>query len=129
MVPVIVPAYAGLLTILYVFLSAVVIRSRTTSRITIGAGGDRGLERRMRIHANFAEYVPFALLLLLFMEMQGRSSLSVHGLCALLVAARIGHAVALWNEKQILRLRVASVAATFVVMLAAAGSALGRFVA
>ena len=126
MVPIIVPAYAALLTCIYIFLSSRVIQSRASTKIGIGTGGHRGLERRMRIHANFAEYVPLALLLLLFMEMQGRPSSLVHALCIVLVVARIGHVIALWNEKELLWLRIVSVSATFLGMLAAAASALGR---
>jgi uncharacterized membrane protein YecN with MAPEG domain len=126
MIPVIVPAYAALLTFIYIFLSARVIQSRGAVRVKIGTGGHQGLERRMRIHANFAEYVPLALLLLVFMEMQGRPGWLLHLLCIALVAARIGHVIALWDEKEIFRLRVASVSTTFVVMLAAAISVLAR---
>src|SRR5258706_774350 len=103
MIPAIVPAYAALLTFIYIFLSARVIRSRGANRIGLGTGGHRGLERRMRIHANFAEYVPLALLLLVFMEMQGRPGWLLHLLCIALVAARIGHVIALWDEKEIFR--------------------------
>jgi uncharacterized protein len=124
MIPVIVPAYAALLTFIYIFLSSRVIQSRVVNRIGLGTGGHRGLERRMRIHANFAEYVPLALLLLAFMEMQGRPGWLLHLLCAALVFARIGHAFALWEEKEIFRLRVASVSATFIIMAVSAVSAL-----
>jgi uncharacterized protein len=126
MIPVIVPAYAALLTFIYIFLSSRVIQSRAITRIGIGTGGNRGLERRMRIHANFAEYVPLALLLLVLMEMQGRPSWLVHLLCIALVAARIGHVLALWEEKEIMWLRIISVSATFFIMAAAAVSLIGR---
>ena len=126
MIPVIVPAYAALLTFIYIFLSSKVIRSRVVTRIGIGTGGNRGLERQMRIHANFAEYVPLALLLLAFMEMQGRSAWLLHLLCIALVLARLGHAFALRNEKEIMPLRIASVSTTFVIMVAAGVSVLAR---
>jgi uncharacterized membrane protein YecN with MAPEG domain len=125
MIPVIVPIYAALLTFIYIFLSSRVIQSRVVNRIGLGTGGHRGLERRMRIHANFAEYVPLALLLLAFMEMQERPLWLLHLLCAALVLARIGHTLALWDEKEISWLRVASVSMTFVVMLVAAISLIG----
>jgi uncharacterized membrane protein YecN with MAPEG domain len=126
MLPVIVPAYAALLTFLYIFLSSRVIQSRVATRIGLGTGGHRGLERRMRIHANFAEYVPLALLMLAFMEMQGRAGWLLHLLCAALVAMRIGHVIALWDEKEIFWLRATSVTATFIIMAAAAASVLTR---
>jgi len=126
MIPVIVPAYAAVLAILYIFLSARVIRSRISERVKIGTGGSRIVERRMRIHANFAEYVPLAIVLLIVMEMQGRPSLWLHILCIVLVIARIGHVIALWSDKEIFPLRVASVFTTFVVIAAASLSVLGR---
>ena len=126
MIPVIVPAYAALLAFIYIFLSSRVIQSRAVTRIGIGTGGNRGLERRMRIHANFAEYVPLALLLLAFMEMQGRPGWLLHLLCVGLVAARIGHVLALWEEKEIMWLRIVSVSTTFIIMAAAAVSVIAR---
>jgi uncharacterized membrane protein YecN with MAPEG domain len=126
MLPVIVPAYAALLAFIFIFLSSEVIRSRVITQIGIGAGGHRGLERLMRIQANFAEYVPLALLLLAFMEMQGRPSWLLHFLCIALVLARIGHAFALRKEKDILWLRIASVSTTFAIMAAAGVSVLAR---
>ena len=50
------------------------------------------MERRIRVHGNFAEYVPLALLLLLFMELQAQSRFLVHVLCIVLIAARLVHA-------------------------------------
>jgi hypothetical protein len=120
MIPVIVPIYAALLTFIYIFLSSRVIQSRIVNRIGLGTGGHRGLERRMRIHANFAEYVPLALLLLVFMEMQDSSAWLLHLLCVALVLARVGHALALWDEKEIAPLRIASVMTTFIVLTVAA---------
>ena len=40
------------------------IRGRGRYQVTIGADRAPELERRIRVHANFAEYVPFTLLLL-----------------------------------------------------------------
>ncbi len=35
----------------------------------------------MRVHSNFADYVPFALVLLYLVEIQGANPILVHGLC------------------------------------------------
>jgi hypothetical protein len=72
MVPTIVPVYAAVLAFIYIVLSARVIQARRSAKVAIGTRGDVRLERKMRVHANFAEYVPFALLLATFMEMEGR---------------------------------------------------------
>ena len=54
----IVPFYASLLAALYFFLSLRVIRMRRRERIALGDGENARLERAIRVHANFAEYVP-----------------------------------------------------------------------
>jgi uncharacterized protein len=56
--------YAALLAPLFILLAVRVIRQRRGARVAIGDGGDKLLLRRMRVHANFAEYVPFALVLM-----------------------------------------------------------------
>src|ERR1700726_4288027 len=63
--------YASLLTALYLFLSMRVIGWRKQQRVEIGHGEDAQLLRRMRVHANFAEYAPFALLLMALAESLG----------------------------------------------------------
>ena len=42
-----------------------------------------------RVHANFAEYVPLALLLLAFVEIQQFAAVIVYALCLMLVAGRV----------------------------------------
>jgi len=46
----------------------------------------------MRVHANFAEYVPLALLLIFFVEHDGTKTLLVHSLCIALLSGRLLHA-------------------------------------
>ena len=92
MVPTIVPVYAAVLAFIYIVLSARVIQARRSAKVAIGTRGDVQLERKMRVHANFAEYVPLALLLATFVEMQGRPAWFIHLLCLALVAGRVIHA-------------------------------------
>jgi uncharacterized protein len=73
-VPFVVPFYAGIFALMYFFLTMRVARRRGQMRIPLGSGGDAELERRIRAHGNFIEYVPLALILLGFMEAQ-RSSI------------------------------------------------------
>jgi uncharacterized membrane protein YecN with MAPEG domain len=73
--PTIVPFYASLLAALCIVLAARVIRIRRQERIPIGDGNNVRLQRAMRVHANFAEYVPLAVILFTFVEMQGFSRL------------------------------------------------------
>ncbi len=120
MIPVIVTAYAAVLAFIYIALSLRVIRARQSAKVAIGSRGDVRLERKMRAHANFAEYVPFALLLVSFVEMQGMPAWFINLLCLALVAGRIVHAYGVSQERENFRLRIAGMAATFVVLAVAA---------
>ena len=113
MVPAIVPIYAAMLAFLYIALSARVIQARRSAKVAIGARGDVHLERKMRVHANFAEYVPFALLLATFIEMQGRPAWLIHLLCLALVAGRV---YGVSQEHENFRLRMAGMATTLTVL-------------
>ena len=124
MVSVIVPAYAAVLALIYIVLAIRVIRLRRSAKVAIGTGGNAGLERTMRVHANFAEYVPFALLLATFVEMQGAPAWRVHLLCLALVAGRLIHAFGVSQERENIRLRVVGMATTIAVLTAMALSLL-----
>ena len=63
--------YASLLTIFYIFLSFRVAQRRMRFQVGLGTGQNVELERAVRIHGNFGEYIPLALLLLAFFESGG----------------------------------------------------------
>ena len=56
--------YASLLAIFYIVLSFRVARRRMRFQVGLGTGQNIELERAIRIHGNFGEYIPLALLLL-----------------------------------------------------------------
>jgi uncharacterized membrane protein YecN with MAPEG domain len=98
--------YASLLAALYLLLSIRVIGWRRMHRVELGDGNDRELLRRMRVHANFAEYVPFTLLLMALAESMAPPRPLLHLVGLMLVAGRILHAYGLAQTPQILRYRV-----------------------
>ena len=53
------------------------------------------MQQRIRVHANFVEYVPLALLLLLVLELNSASALVLNVLGGSLVAGRVLHAYGL----------------------------------
>lgn len=116
---VIVPIYAALLALLFVMLSLSVVRQRRSGRVAIGTAGDRELERRVRVHGNFAEYTPLALLLLAMAEFRGAPALLLHGLCLCLLLGRASHAWGVSHLDEDLRFRVAGMIATFLALIAA----------
>ena len=121
----IVPVYAALLAFVYIYLSTRVIALRRSRKIAIGANGDPVMERAMRVHANFAEYTPFALLLLFMLETNGGNEIWLNILCAGLLAGRSLHAIGLAKADEDFRYRVTGMVMTFSVIGAAALSLLG----
>jgi len=65
------PLYAALLALVFLVLSFRVIFVRRGERISLGDGENPALRARVRVHANFAEYTPLALLLMLMAELLG----------------------------------------------------------
>ena len=85
--------YAGLTGLLAIWLSAQCGILRARKSIDAGDGGNPELLTAMRRHANFAEQVPLALLLIGMLEVNGVGRLYIHGLGLTLVAGRLLHAV------------------------------------
>jgi uncharacterized membrane protein YecN with MAPEG domain len=121
----IVTLYAGLLGLLYLPLAANVIRIRRADRISLGDGGNALLERRVRAHGNFAEYVPIALILIALAESGGGSALLIHGLGIALVLGRAMHAFALSSLTLRLKARVGGMVLTLTVIGIAAATCVG----
>jgi uncharacterized membrane protein YecN with MAPEG domain len=88
------PLYAGLLTLWFVVLSVRVVNLRQRG-MPFGDKGDVGVIRIIRAQANFAEYVPLALLLMGFLEVSRYSIYLLHALGLILLVARLLHGSAL----------------------------------
>ncbi|HEX2526212.1 MAG TPA: MAPEG family protein [Geminicoccus sp.] len=84
--------WAALLAPLHLFLTVRVIRWRRRYRIDMGNGDDVLMERYVRAQANFIETTPYALVLLLLLELTGPSAWLLHGLGLALLAGRLCHA-------------------------------------
>jgi uncharacterized membrane protein YecN with MAPEG domain len=112
--------YASLLAILYIILGYRVAQRRIRFKVGLGTGQNAELERAIRIHGNFGEYVPFALLLLGLFEAGGGPGWAVHAGGAVLLLARVLHAVGLTGSSGRSPGRFAGVVATWLIMLALA---------
>ena len=121
--------YAGLLGLLDLGLSFAVVDVRRRARVGIGDGGDPLLGRRIRVHGNFSEYVPFALLLVGMAEANGAPALLVHGLGAALLIGRALHAWGLATSTGSSPGRFAGTVLTWLVLLIASVLAVYQFVA
>ena len=116
----ILPIYAALLVLLFVALSVRTLRVRRRLKIAIGDAGDMRMLRAMRVHSNFAEYVPLALLMIYLVEAGGAPAAVVHALGIGLLAGRLSHAFGVSREREQLQYRVVGMALTFTVLLVAA---------
>ncbi len=111
--------YAALLAALFIVLSFRTIAARRAARVEIGDGRNDELLRRMRVHANCAEYVPIALLLMALAESLALPRPALHAIGVVLLLGRVVHAYALSQTPHILRLRVAGMMATITAIIAA----------
>lgn len=62
---------ASILTIIFIKLSFAVISLRRKNKVGLGSGGHEDLERAIRAQGNFAEYVPFGIILIACLELNG----------------------------------------------------------
>jgi len=113
------PLYAGLLTLWFVVLSVRVVNLRRAG-IIFGDNGDHGVIRIVRAQANFAEYVPFTLLLMGLAESMAPPRIIMHLVGITLVAGRLLHAYGLSQTPHILRYRVWGTTLTFLALGVAA---------
>lgn len=112
----IVPYYAAGLALLYVYLAFQVIKARRAAKISVGMGGDPAIERAARVHGNFGEYTPFALLLLSMAELRGAAWWALHALCLAFCAGRIAHAWGMSRTPEQFKYRVTGMQLTFGVL-------------
>ncbi|MCK6453626.1 MAG: MAPEG family protein [Alphaproteobacteria bacterium] len=84
--------YAGLSALLLLALKINVIRMRWRYRVGLGDGNEPALARAVRMHGNFIENVPVALIVMLLVESAGCAAWLVHLMGAALVFGRVAHA-------------------------------------
>ncbi len=91
--PIVTALYAALNAVLNIFLASRVSNLRRRDKVSVGAGDSKELLVAIRTHANNAEFVPFALLLMLIAELLGAASMPLHVYGGLLFAARVLHVI------------------------------------
>jgi uncharacterized membrane protein YecN with MAPEG domain len=121
------PFYAAILALVLLVLSVRTIGLRRRLRIALGDGGHAEMQRAMRVHANFAEYVPLTLLLVAMFEAIGGARWFVHLLCIALVVGRVIHASGVSKVREDFRFRVAGMSLTFAALGGAALSMLAMY--
>jgi uncharacterized membrane protein YecN with MAPEG domain len=91
--PVVTITAAAVLGLVFAALSVQVVAGRFSEKVDLGPGADARspLSIAMRCQANFAEYVPLALLLIGLVELRDGPTLFVKVLAAALVLGRVAH--------------------------------------
>lgn len=128
MTPLITSLYAGLLALLFFALSVHTIRQRRALQVALGDQGQPLLKRAVRAHANFAEYVPLILLMIMMLELHQMPAWVLHGLGLTLLIGRGLHAWGITRPEEDYRWRVTGMSMTFVCLLLSAVLLIGRWV-
>lgn len=84
---------AALHVLMLLALLVPISRHRHRHRIGLGDGGDPVLLRKIRVHANFIEYVPLALLMLALLELGGVRQPLLWLFGSTLLLSRVMHAI------------------------------------
>jgi uncharacterized protein len=119
-IPTILPIYAALFAIFFIVLSIRTIRQRRSLKIGLGDAGNKDMQRAMRVHANFAEYVPLCLLMIYLVEQSGVYAWLVHALGAGLLVGRLSHAYGVSQVRENFKFRVTGMTLTFIVLITCA---------
>lgn len=86
---------AGILGLIFLVLTFRVVRLRVTGRVMLGEVSEKvpAMQATVRAHANFAEYVPLALLLIGGLEVSHAPRALLLGLAGALIFARVIHPI------------------------------------
>ena len=92
--------YAGIMMIFALALSfkAGGFRGSTGISVLFGDPVNMELAERVRIHQNFLEYVPMAIILMGILEINGGNATFLHVFGVVLIISRIAHAIGLKHD-------------------------------
>jgi uncharacterized membrane protein YecN with MAPEG domain len=108
--------FAGVLALMFIKLSFDVISLRRKNKISLGSGGVEALDRAIRAHGNFSEYVPLGLMLLGALELNGAPVELLLALGSLLTLGRYLHAKGMNEPPPRFTNRVRGMKLTFVAL-------------
>lgn len=116
---------AALLTAIFIKLSFLVIGLRRKNKVGLGSGGHEDLERAIRAQGNFAEYVPFGVILLACLELNGAPwwLVTIPGLT--LIIGRLIHAIGINTPPPDFSKRILGMKFTFMTLMALVALNLG----
>ena len=109
---------ASILTIIFIKLSFNVIALRRKNQVGLGSGGHDDLERAIRAQGNFAEYVPFGIILIACLELNGAPWFLVALFGVMLIVGRLIHAKGIRTPPPDFSKRVLGMKFTFSTLIA-----------
>ncbi len=112
--------YAALLGLIFVAITLRIALTRNARKLSLGDGGDREFNKLIRGQANFTESTPIALILILLLELQGTSAITLHTLGIALLAGRLSHYLQLTGSIEPLIFRSAGMILTLGTIMIAA---------
>lgn len=107
------PFYAAFLGLGFITLSVLTLRLRRKFKIPLGDGGNNQLFRAIRVHSNFAEYVPLSIILIFMTEQQNAPHFLIHLLGSCLLIGRFSHAWGVSQNIENYNFRIFGMAMTF----------------
>jgi uncharacterized membrane protein YecN with MAPEG domain len=116
---------ASVLAIIFIKLSLAVISLRRKNKVGLGSGGHEDLERAIRTQANFAEYVPFGIILIACLELNNAPWLLVAIPGIALIIGRLIHAKGMNTPPPDFGKRVLGMKFTFYTLIALVALNLG----
>lgn len=122
------PIYAAILGLIFVIISFRTIGIRRNAKVAIGGGDNQLLQRAIRVHGNFTEYVPIALILIFFLEIQISFKIIIH---LLLISLIIGRSIHFYGVRQVnenLKFRVTGMVITLSTIIIASISLLLSYI-
>lgn len=111
--------YGGLLAIWFIVLSIRVVLGRAGENPKLGDGGIDALQRKIRGHANFSEYVPITIILIGFLEISHAPTWQLHMLGLSLLIGRLLHGYAFSFTSHFVFGRSAGILLTFFALFSA----------
>ncbi|WP_454782139.1 MAPEG family protein [Legionella sp. WA2022007384] len=108
---------SSLFALAYVYLSMYVVSLRRKYKVSLGCKECVELEKAIRAHGNFSEYVPLTLILLFCAEANNTNWIVLSILVFFFFLGRFFHAYAFLQEKHHLKFRFRGMILTFGVII------------
>ena len=122
------PLYAAIFGLGFTALSFRTVLLRRMLKVAVGYGDQPILIRAISVHANFAEYVPLALLLIFFLETQTQAGMLIHILCIALLIGRVIHAFGVSQVNENYNLRTIGMVLTLGVIISTSVRLISSFI-